>query len=442
MIEWLIIAGVILVFVAILALIYTIVPADYADVVVQGKKIRIFSSHKEYNIDGSSAYFNIPSWFFLFNLGMVVHRIPLKILSVGVPNFLTFDKDRARFECTIVAYVSINNPTKAAQRFSGDVDELASQISMVVQGITRDVTTKKTIREIINDRDGILKLIQEPLSTTIKEWGIDLKDLELIDFKDPQKGEREGEAPSHVISDISSIIEEQINSEARQKNAEQRKTARTIEAINDEAAQQIEIQRDEIVGKREQEKRMKIAEQEKLAKEKELEVIRVQQVKTQEIEKERQIVEAEQKKAVETIIMKQKELEGQGDRLRQEQRARGEAAPIREKGFAEAEAKEKLQAALNKFGDAAIRTLVAEKIVAMQTEVGVATANALKEAEVKLFAGSQSGQQGFDMGQLITAMGVSNVTLAESVLNRLAKPNDLGIGNIQLGKQEKETQRR
>ena len=64
-------------------------------------------------------------------------------------------------------------------------------------------------------------------------------------------------------------------------------------------------------------------------------------------------VEAEQRLEVEEIIKKQKKLEGEGDRDRAVEQAKGEAAPIREKGIAEAEAKEKLQAALNKFKDEA-----------------------------------------------------------------------------------------
>ena len=436
MIWWYVLGVAIAFLIIILAALYRIVPADYADVVIREGKVRVYSSHKEYSIDGKSAYFNIPSWFFLFKLGMLVHRIPLKVLTIDVPNFLSFDKDRARFECNIITYVTVNDPLVAAKRFSGDVDEMIKQISMVVQAITRDVTTKKAIREIINDREGVLKLIQEPLTNTIKVWGVELKDIELIDFKDPQKGEREGEAPSHVISDISSIIEEQINSEARQKNAEQKQIARTKEAQNEEAARLREIQKDEFIGRRDQEKLMKIAEQEKLAREQELEVTRVQKVKNQEIEKERLIVEAKQRKEVEEINVEQKRLEGEGDRKRAEEKAKGEAAPIRERGYAEADAKEKLQLALNKFGPAAITALVAQQVVDMQTQVGIAAANALKEADVKLFAGSQTGQTGFDIGQMVSAMGVSNTSLAESILNRLSRPNDLGIGSIDLGKKE------
>jgi flotillin len=432
---WIAIAVAVIVLFLIIAGLYRIVPADESHVVIQGKKVRVFSPYvTPYNPKGKSAYFHIPSWFFPFGLGMKVHRIPLRQLSISVPNFLAFDKDRARFVCNIVAYVVVNDPVISARRFSGDIQYLKDEVSKQVQAITRDATTKKPIREIINDRQSILEQIDKPLKSVLSTWGLDLTDMELIEFKDPVKGE-DGGKPSHVISDISSIIEEQINSEARQKNAEQIKIARIKEAEADELGKKREIERDEIVSKREQEKKKLVAEQEKLAREKELEVTKVQEVKTAEINKAKAIVKAEEEKATEEIMREQKKLEGEGDRLRAEEIAKGEASPIREKGKAEAEAKELLQSALNKFGDNAIRSLVAEKIVDMQKEVGIATAQALEKADVKVFAGEDS-KSAFDLGKMISALQTSNESSAQAVLNYLARPHDLGLSGLSLGKED------
>ena len=144
-----IVAAVLFVLFLIFAGLYKIVPADYVDVVIQRGKMTTYSTHKEYSSNEKSAYFHIPSWFFLFGLGMQVHRIPLKIITINVPNFLTFDQNRARFICDIICYVTVKDPLVAAKRFSGDVDEMKAQVSMIVQATTRDVTTKKPIREII-----------------------------------------------------------------------------------------------------------------------------------------------------------------------------------------------------------------------------------------------------------------------------------------------------
>lgn len=420
----------ILLFMIILAGLYTIVPADFADVVIQKGKMRVYSPHPEYSQTGKSAYFRIPSWFFILGMGMTVHRIPLRILAIDVPNFLSFDKDRARFLCDIIAYVAIKDPVEAAKRFAGDLNDLSTQIGKIVQATTRDVCTKSTVKEIINDRTMIIRLIDEPLKDAIKHWGIDLKDLELIDFKDPTTAEYGETAPPHVIKDISSIIETQIHSEARQKNAEQIKAARLKEAETDEVASMREIQRMEEVAKRNQLKDKMVAEQERLARIQQLEVTRVEQVRMAEIQREKNLVVAEQERAVEEIRKQRKLLEGQGDNLMLTEKAKGDAASVREALLAEAEGKLKLQEALKMFDDSAIRALTAEKMIEMNRAIGVEGAKALATADLKVFAGGNEDEVGFDLGKMLAAIGVSNQGAMTSILNRLARPNDLGFSEF------------
>ncbi|HEX7391614.1 MAG TPA: SPFH domain-containing protein [Thermoplasmata archaeon] len=427
-VMYLLIVIIVLIVLAVLASLYTIVPADYADVVIQKGKMRVFSPHREYNPAGRSAYFRIPSWFFIFGLGMTVHRIPLRILAIDVPNFLSFDKDRARFLCDIIAYIAVKDPVEAAKRFGGDLNELSAQINKIVQATTRDVCTKSTVKEIINDRAMIIRMIDQPLKETITHWGIDLKDLELVDFKDPTVAEYGEKEPPHVIRDISSIIETQIHSEARQKNAEQIKGARLKEAEADETASIREIQRLEEVAKRAQVKDKMVAEQERLARLQQLEVTRVEQVRNAEIQKEKNLVVAEQDRAVEDIRKQRKLLEGQGDNLMLTEKAKGEAAIIREQLLAEAEGKMKLQEALTRFDDIAIRALTAEKMIEMNRAIGVEGAKALASGDLKVFAGgSPETQAGFDLGRMLQAIGVSSQGGMEAILNRLARPNDLGF---------------
>ncbi len=454
----LLIVAIIAGFLLILFSMYKIAPANYADVVVQSRKTRVFCSDKkhsgegEYSSGGKAAYFKIPG--FIPGIGMHVHPMPLEILPIDVTDFKAFDIDRARFLCDIMAYVAITDPVVAARRFNGDMKELSEQVSKVVQATTRDSTTKKTVREIINDREGIIKEIIEPLQSAITNWGLVLKDIELVEFKDTEE--------SHVISDISSIIEEQINSEARQKNAEQKKMARLKEAIADESAQKREIERDEEVAKRQQQKDKLIAEKEKAALAEQLEVTKVDKVKNQEIEKEKARVlaeqqkvvakiNAEQRKDVEAINKEQKRLEGEGDKIREQEKAIGKAAPIRETGTAEAEiilkklqaeaeGKEDLQEALNKFDDNAIRALIAELLVNKDLEVGKALAEALQYADMRVFAGN-GARDGFDMGKLIEGINVSSPDTAQAILHNKAKPNDLGfVEGLSIGKEMQEEQ--
>ncbi len=66
----------------------------------------------------------------------------------------------------------------------------------------------------------------------------------------------------------------------------------------------------------------------------------------------------------------------------------------------------------------------------MQRQIGLETAKALTEADLKVFAGGDSARSGFDLGQLIESLNVASESSAVSVLNRLARPNDLGFKDI------------
>jgi flotillin len=433
-ILWIFAGIAIVIGIAIGVSIYRIVPANEAHVVIKRGHKRVFSSNESYSTDGKAAYFKIPKW--IPGLGMLVHKMPLKILSIAVPEFLAFDMFRARFVCEIRAFVMIKDPLVAATRFPGtektgiDLNELGLQISKIVEATMRDSTTKKNIRDIINNRDDIINYIRKPLTDVIASWGLTLTDIELIDFKDPTKAEFGEKEPPHVIRDISTIEEIKINSEMRRKNAEEIKMARLTEAETEQTARSREIEKEEQIARRDQERNKLVAEQRKTALEKELEVEKTQQVTMQEIEKARSLIEAEQKKQIEEINKKQKQLIGEGDRLMKEEQAKGDAAPILERGLADAAAKLKLQEALNKFGDNAIRAMVAEKIVEMQKEVGIAGAKALENADLKVFAGGGSAEQGFEIGKMVESIRTASNGTAISTLNRLARPNDLGFEEL------------
>ncbi len=78
--------------------------------------------------------------------------------------------------------------------------------------------------------------------------------------------------------------------------------------------------------------------------------------------------------------------------------------------------------------------MVAEKVVEMQQAIGVASARALEQAEMKVFVGSDSGG-GFDTGKVIESIRVSSEASAKSILNRLARPFDLGIVGLEQPKE-------
>jgi hypothetical protein len=67
----------------------------------------------------------------------------------------------------------------------------------------------------------------------------------------------------------------------------------------------------------------------------------------------------------------------------------------------------------------------------MQQAVGIETAKALAQADVKAFIGD-SGKEGFDLGKIITGLSVANNGTADAVINKIARPNDLGLSQLNI----------
>jgi len=401
--------------IALGSMMYRIVPPMQAHLVVTASGRWVVSPDEKIASDNRKTYFAIPCWVPFFGRSVRVMDMTIKEIIVQQE---TYEKGQARYNVKSSTKYRINDVKRAAETFS-DEEELESQLQEVINSSVRAVTVKYDVVEARALKSKMSEEITREMTDDLEKWGLELVTFQLVDFQDTEK--------SSIISDISKRREVEIESTTREQNAEKIKQARLKEAEADETGRRREIERDQKIGEQEQKKAQFIAEQEREAEIKRYAVLEVQTVRQAEIDKSKALIKSNQEREVEEIQKQRKQLEGQGDRLKAEEKAKGEAAPIREKGLAEAEAKEKLQAALNKFKDEAIRALVAEKIVAMQTEVGVATAKALEKADVKIFAGGKGTEAGFDLGALIESARVSNVETSESILNRIGRPNDLGF---------------
>lgn len=422
---------------------YRIVDPSEAHLVVTPKGKFVVSPDENVATEGKKIYFDIPNWIPFFGRAT-------RIMDVTIKEFKdrqeTIEKKQARYDVTSSLKYRIIDVQTAAETFVSN-EELQDQLKEVVRSSVRAVTVKYDLVDARALKQTMSKEIETEMKDDLDKWGLELINFQLVDFQDTKD--------STVVSDISKRREVEIQSTTREQNAEKLKQARIKEAEAEEKAKQREIEKDRTIGEQNELMKQKISEKEKLAKEKEYEVKKVEVVRLAEItkmqaevkakqDKEVALIKANQDKEAEKIMMEQKRLEGEGDRKRAQEQAKGQAAPIKEtglaeaeiikvKGLAEAEAKEKIQAALNKFGDNAIRALIAEKVVQMQETVGIETAQALKAADVKVFAGSgKNGEQGFELGKMIESMSVSNDSTAQAVLNKLARPNDLGLSALGL----------
>ena len=401
---------------------YRIVPPSEVHLVITPNKKLIVSSDDSISKDGKKTYFEIPKY--IPFIGRIVRKMDLTIKEL-ITTQETYEVNQARFSVKASTKYRVIDVLRAAETFT-EMRDLEKQLNEVIQAAVRAVTVKYDVVDARGQKTQMEDAIRDEVTDDLAAWGLELVNFQLVDFSDT--------ADSTIISDISKRREVEISATTREQNAEKMKQARIKEAEADEKAQTREIERDRVIGEQEQLKAEMIATKEKVAEEQRFQVVQVQTISQAEIDKEKAIVEAKQSKETEEILRDQKKLEGEGDRLREEQRAKGSAAPIREKYLAEAEGKEKLQEALNKFTPAAITALTAELIVNMQKDVGIATANALQTADMKVFAGGTDGKQAFDLGQLISAAQMSNDVLGESLANKIARPNDLGFSALGLQK--------
>lgn len=400
---------------------YRIVAPSEAHLVVTPRGRFVVSPDPKISLTNRRMYFAIPKYIPFF--GRVIRALDVTIKELVIEQE-TYEKNQARYMVKSSAKYRITDVQRAAETFTNDAD-LKQQLVEVIRASVRAVTVKYDVVDARAQKKAMEEEIRAEMTDDLGKWGLQLVNFQLVDFQDTKD--------SAIISDISKRREKEIEATTRERNAEKEKSARIKEAESDEKAKQREIERDQRVGEQQQMKAQKVSEQEKLAKEKAYAVIQVETIRQADIDREQAQINALQKKEVAAVIKEEQKLFGEGERLRLEEVAKGNAAAIRESGFAEAEALDKKQLALNKFGDGAIRALTAEQVVTMQKEVGIAAATALEKADVKVFAGGEGdGKQGFDLGKMVSAVSVSNDATAEAVMNRLARPNDLGLSALAL----------
>ena len=407
-----VVIGITIIILIALALMYRVVDPSEAHVVVGPTKKMVCTPDEKIEESNGRWYLHIP----LIRTVRILSTLVQELVVVQE----TIEKGQARYNVKSSLKYRIKNVSKASETYSND-EELKKMLEEVIRSAVRAITVKYDVVEARANKLKIEQDIRAEIKDDLDGWGQEVVNFQLVDFKDT--------ADSQIISNISKRREVEIEAQTREENAEKLKQAKIKEAESDEKAKEREIARDKKVGEYEQQRDQAIAKEQKLAKQAFYEVKEVEQVRTQEIEKKRQVVEAEQRKEVEEINKQQKKLVGEGTRLQQEEEAKGLAAPILEKGLAEAKAKDALQLALNKFKDEAIRALVAEKIVEKDQAIGIASAEALKTAQIKAFLGGSKGdEEAFNVGRAIESLTMSSSSSGDSILHRIKMPNDLGGG--------------
>lgn len=249
-----------------------------------------------------NTYYKFPS--FIPFIGIDVKSLSVSIFDIDLDSYEAYDKGRLPFLVDVVAFFRISDYAQAAQRVSSN-EELREQLTSIVQGSVRTILAKSDIEEIMEDRSKFGDLFTKEVVEQLKSWGVEsVKNIELMDIKDA----KDSDVIHNIMAKKKSHIEMESRLEVA-KNKKLAETGE-IEASREvglrklEAQQQVGLQQVETqlkVSMAEETSKQNVTEQSKLTAEKELDIQKLKTIRTAEIEKEASIVLANRQKEVEVI---------------------------------------------------------------------------------------------------------------------------------------------
>ncbi len=344
-------------------------------------------------------------------LGVSVTVMPLSVFSIEIKGYPAFDKDRVPFVVDIQCLFRISDYEVAASRIS-EIEELKRQLLSIVQGAVRSILAKDILNDIMGERSKYGQQFTDEVKEVLKAWGVEpVKNIELMDVRDA-----EGE---EVIDNIMKKKKSEIEKDSRVAVAQNNQGAREAEI---KAKQEVDLKEQEaekVVGLRKAEVAQEVGiaqekstqavkEQARLTKEKEMEVIKIGTIKQAEIDKEATIIHAEANQreaeinanANKTVV----EVKAEADLFQTTKQAEGSlivaqksAEGIKLEGEARADAEQKMQmasvepqlklAAEIGENEGYQKYLVEIRRVEANEKVGLAQAENIKNAEIKIIAG-------------------------------------------------------
>lgn len=393
-----------------------------------------------------NVYYEWPSSLPFFGVEKVV--LPVSVFELSIDGYEAYDVGRVPFVVDLTSFFRISDTNLAAQRVSSFKD-LHDQLEAIVKGAARSILASSDIEEIMEARATFGDKFTKEVASQLEAWGVEtVKNIELMDIRDS--------ADDVVIRNIMEKKKSLIEKESRQEVALNKKAARIKEI---EAQREVDIQAQqaqEAVGLRtvEQERAVELAreekqqlvkEQQRLTKEKEMAVQQVADVKAADIEKEVQVVQAQQSKETQVI-----EAEGKLESAKLQAQAHlevkdKESQGIKLEGLAKAEAKEKMEVATvasqielaKEIGsnEGYQQYLISIRQVEANEQIGVTQADALKAADIKIIANTESATSGIHDatevfsskgGQQVGAAleGLANTPLGKKFLNKFGLDDD------------------
>lgn len=403
--------------IGIALVILTVVIALLLRRVVEPNEVHIVQSamgRKSYGKDGAkNTYYEWPAW--LPVIGVTKSILPVSVFDLELKGYAGYDRDRVPFVVDIMAFFRIEDTNLAAQRVE-NIAELKDQLLKVMQGAVRSVLASEQIDTIMLERSTFGEKFTKEVESQLEQWGVKpVKNMELIDIQDGPD--------SLVIHNIMAKKKSHIEMESRREVAENNKLAEIAEIENaresdvagEKARQEVaerKAEADKGEGVANEIAKQEIKAQAKITMEKDIAVLKVDEVGKAQIRKEVEVVDAQQDKET-TIIKADGELEAEKKNAEGiiavgDADAKAKTAILLAPVTAEITLAEKI-AQLTEYQN----YLVNIKKVDANKEVGIATASALEDADLKVIANSGDVTGGVNtMLDLFTPKGGTSAAAA------------------------------
>lgn len=397
-----------------LAILYrVVVPTNDVHIVQSAERTVAYGTGEA----AGNVYYKWPAWAPF--IGVRVSVLQVSVFDIQLQNFAAYDKDRLPFSLDMMAFFRVSDPAVAARRVHTPA-EMTEQLHGILQGAARTILASHEMGEILEGRSKFGEAFTKEVDHQLEQWGVQtVKNIEFMDIRDA--------TGSQVIHNIMAKKKSVIEMESRVEVAVNMQKAqmaeidaqRQVKTQEQDALQQIGVrtaQKDQAIGIENERAKQEVLEQARATTEKTMAVKKVEQVRAAEIAKDVQVVQAQQAKETDVIKAdgqkQQTVLIAEGNLQSKQLEAKG----IEAEGLAKAEAEKALQLApvtaqitlAKEIGsnEGYQKYLLGAKQIDANQVVGVAQAEALVEADVKIIANAGNPVEGAkSVMELLTPKG-------------------------------------
>lgn len=247
----------------------------------------------------SNTYYEWPSRIPMIGLTRVT--LPVSNFAIDLPDYAAYDKERVPFLVHVMAFFRISDSNTAAQRVAS-FEELKEQLTAIVQGSVRTVLAAHEIDQIMLDRSRFGEAFTKEVQPQLGGWGVEaIKNIELMDIRDA----KDSDVIHNIMAKRTSGIEREsrlvVADNSRQAEMAEIAAKREIEMSRQLAAEQVGLrtaEKDKNVGVANEQASQQVKVQQRETAAKEMDVVQVNTVRGAEIAREAAVIAAAQAKDV------------------------------------------------------------------------------------------------------------------------------------------------